>query len=87
MKEGEWSYTLSSVEKKYPPEEKDLAVLAKYWGALKELAQGQGIKVITQSHVHRFFRKGTIESTKATNVRWGRWEDILLDPDLEIGTP
>lgn len=26
-----------------------------------------------------------MESTKATNTRWGRWEDILLDPDLEIG--
>ncbi|KAI3351527.1 hypothetical protein L3Q82_020370 [Scortum barcoo] len=23
--------------------------------------------------------------TKATNARWGRWEDILLDPDLELG--
>ncbi|KAI3375384.1 hypothetical protein L3Q82_021867 [Scortum barcoo] len=30
-----WSYTLSSVEKKYPQEEKELAVLARYWGALK----------------------------------------------------
>ncbi|KAM3582756.1 uncharacterized protein V6R79_016158 [Siganus canaliculatus] len=80
-----WSYTLSSVEKKYPQEEKELAVLAKYWGALKELAQGQAIKVITQSQVHRFLRKGTIEGTKATNARWGRWEDILLDPDLELG--
>ncbi|KAM3583197.1 uncharacterized protein V6R79_015670 [Siganus canaliculatus] len=80
-----WSYTLSSVEKKYPQEEKELAVLAKYWGALKELAQGQAIKVVTQSQVHRFLRKGTIEGTKATNARWGRWEDILLDPDLELG--
>ncbi|KAI3363502.1 hypothetical protein L3Q82_012104 [Scortum barcoo] len=79
------SYTLSSVEKKYPQEEKELAVLARHWGALKELAQGQGIKVITQSQVHRFLRKGTIEGTKATNARWGRWEDILLDPDLELG--
>ncbi|KAF0022147.1 hypothetical protein F2P81_025601 [Scophthalmus maximus] len=79
-----WSYTLSSVEKKYPPEEKELAVLAKYWGALKDLAQGQTIKVTTRSQVHRFLRKGTVESTKATNTRWGRWEDILLDPDLEI---
>ncbi|KAI3352544.1 hypothetical protein L3Q82_005491 [Scortum barcoo] len=35
--------------------------------------------------VHRFLRKGTIEGTKATNARWGRWEDILLDPDLELG--
>uniref|UniRef100_A0A3B5LE81 RNase H type-1 domain-containing protein n=1 Tax=Xiphophorus couchianus TaxID=32473 RepID=A0A3B5LE81_9TELE len=30
-------------------------------------------------------KKGTVESTKATNTRWGRWEDILLDPELEIG--
>lgn len=80
-----WSYTLSSVEKKFPQEEKELAVLARYWGTMKELAQGQGIKVITQSQVHRYLRKETIESTKATNTRWGRWEDILLDPDLEIG--
>lgn len=35
--------------------------------------------------MHRYLRKETIESTKATNTRWGRWEDILLDPDLEIG--
>ncbi|KAE8283579.1 hypothetical protein D5F01_LYC18982 [Larimichthys crocea] len=80
-----WSYTLSSVEKKFPQEEKELAVLARYWGTMKDLAQGQGIKVITQSQVHRYLRKETIESTKATNTRWGRWEDILLDPDLEIG--
>ncbi|MEQ2176321.1 hypothetical protein GOODEAATRI_026747 [Goodea atripinnis] len=26
-----------------------------------------------------------VESTKATNTRWGRWEDIMLDPDIEIG--
>ena len=80
-----WSYTLSGVEKKYPQEEKEMAVLARYWGALKDLAQGQGIKVVTQSQVHKFLRKGTVESTKATNARWGRWEDMLLDPDLEIG--
>ncbi|KAE8281788.1 hypothetical protein D5F01_LYC19171 [Larimichthys crocea] len=80
-----WSYTLSSVEKKFPQEEKELAVLARYWATMKDLAQGQGIKVITQSQVHRYLRKETIESTKATNTRWGRWEDILLDPDLEIG--
>ncbi|KAK9517559.1 hypothetical protein VZT92_022919 [Zoarces viviparus] len=80
-----WSYTLSSVEKKYPAEEKELAVLARYWSTLKDLAQGQGIRVLTQSQVHRFLRKATVESTKATNARWGRWEDILLDPDLEIG--
>ncbi|KAE8299794.1 hypothetical protein D5F01_LYC02212 [Larimichthys crocea] len=72
-------------EKKFPQEEKELAVLARYWGTMKDLAQGQGIKVITQSQVHRYLRKETIESTKATNTRWGRWEDILLDPDLEIG--
>ncbi|KAE8284733.1 hypothetical protein D5F01_LYC16167 [Larimichthys crocea] len=47
-----WSYTLS-VEKKFPQEEKELAVLARYWGTMKDLAQGQGIKVITQSQVHR----------------------------------
>lgn len=76
---------LFSAEKKYPPEEKELAVLARYWGTLKELAQGQGIRVITQSQVHRFLRRGTVEGTKATNTRWGRWEDILLDPDLELG--
>lgn len=80
-----WSYTLSKVEQKFPQEEKELAVLARYWGTMKDLAQGQGIKVITQSQVHRYLRKGTVESTKATNTRWGRWEDILLDPDLEIG--
>nr|XP_049598168.1 uncharacterized protein LOC125982043 [Syngnathus scovelli] len=80
-----WTYTLSSVEKKFPQEEKELAVLARYWSNLKDLAQGQGIKVQTGSNVHRFLRKTTIESTKATNIRWGRWEDILLDPDLEIG--
>lgn len=75
--------SLSSVEKKYSPEEKELAALAKYWSALKDLAQG--IKVITQSQVHRYLRKATVESTKATNARWGRWEDILLDLDMEIG--
>ncbi|MEQ2293895.1 hypothetical protein AMECASPLE_038107 [Ameca splendens] len=80
-----WSYTLSSVEKKFPQEEKELAVLARYWSTLKDLAQGQQIKVITQSQVHKYLRKGTMESTKATDARWGRWEDILLDPDLEIG--
>ena len=26
-----------------------------------------------------------MEGTKATNTRWGRWEDILLDPDLDHG--
>jgi len=52
--------------------------------ALKDLAQGQKMYLITQSQVHRFLRKGTVESTKATNAKWGRWEDILLDPDLEI---
>jgi len=57
-------------------------VIARYWSALKDLAQGQKIQLITQSQVHRFLRKGTVESTKATNARWGRWEDILLDPDL-----
>uniref|UniRef100_A0AAV2LF97 ribonuclease H n=1 Tax=Knipowitschia caucasica TaxID=637954 RepID=A0AAV2LF97_KNICA len=80
-----WSYTLSPVEHKYPPEERELAVLARYWAGLKDLAQGQVIKVITQSQVHRFLRKATVESTRATNARWGRWEDMLLDPDLEIG--
>ncbi|XP_014914825.1 endogenous retrovirus group K member 19 Pol protein-like [Poecilia latipinna] len=80
-----WSYTLTSVEKKYPQEEKELAVLARYWSVLKDLAQGQPVKVITQSQVHKYLRKGTVESTKATNARWGRWEDILLDPELEIG--
>lgn len=39
-----WIYTLSSVEKKFPQEEKELVVLAKYWSNLKDLAQGQGIK-------------------------------------------
>lgn len=47
-----WSYTLSTVEQKFPPEEKELAVIARCWSALKELAQGQRIKVITQSQVH-----------------------------------
>lgn len=70
---------------KYLDEEKELAVLARYRSALKELAQGQKIKVITKSNVHRFLRKGTLEGTKATNARWGRWEDILLDPDPDIG--
>ena len=80
-----WSYVLTTVEQKFPGEEKELAVIARYWSSLKDLAQGQQIQIITQSNVHRFLRKGTVESTKATNTRWGRWEDILLDPDLEIG--
>lgn len=42
-----WSYTLSLVEKKFPPEETELAFLAKCWSVLKELAQGQRIKVFT----------------------------------------
>lgn len=71
-----WSYTLSAVETKYPDEEKELAVLARYWSVLKELAQGQKIKVITQSNVHRFLRKATLECTKTTNAKWGRWEDF-----------
>ncbi|KAI3365726.1 hypothetical protein L3Q82_000687 [Scortum barcoo] len=66
-------------------EDDDAMVRVNNEGGGMELAQGQGIKVITQSQVHRFLRKGTIEGTKATNARWGRWEDILLDPDLELG--
>lgn len=88
MKTEVWllcGYTLTSVEKKYPQEERELAVLARYWSALKDLAQGQPVKVITKSQVHKYLRKGTVESTKATNARWGRWEDMLLDPELEIG--
>lgn len=42
-----WSYSLFSVENKYPLEEKEL--LARYWNALKELDRGQKIQVITQS--------------------------------------
>ena len=80
-----WSYTLTLVEKKFQQKEKELAVLARYWGTLKELAQGQNIVVSTGSQVHRFLRKNTVEGTKATNERWGRWEDILLDPELEMG--
>lgn len=80
-----WSTTLTPVEKKYPQEEKELAVLTKYCGTLKDLAQGQAIKVITQSQVHKYLRKGTLESTKATNTRWERWEDMLLDTDFDIG--
>ncbi|KAK9535471.1 hypothetical protein VZT92_007850 [Zoarces viviparus] len=80
-----WSYTLSLVEKKYPAEEKELAILARYWSALKDLAQGQGIKVLTQSQVHWFLKKATVKSSKATKARWRQWEDILLDPDLNIG--
>lgn len=33
-----WPYRAAQ---KYPPEEKELAVLAKYWCPLKELVQGQ----------------------------------------------
>ncbi|XP_031726767.1 uncharacterized protein LOC116396347 [Anarrhichthys ocellatus] len=80
-----WSYTLSSVEKKYPAEEKELAILARYWSALKNLARGQGIKVLTQSQVHWFLKKATVKSSKATKARWRQWEDILLDPDINIG--
>ena len=79
-----WSWTLPSVERKYTEAEKELAVLAKYWKHLKELAQGQIIRVFTQSRVNRFLKKDTIEGTRATNTRWGRWEDLLLDPDLEF---
>ncbi|KAG7254367.1 hypothetical protein CRUP_006921, partial [Coryphaenoides rupestris] len=34
-----------------------------------DLAQGQQIQIITQSQVHRYLRKGTVESTKAMNTR------------------
>lgn len=62
-----WSYTLSSVEKKYPPEEKELVVLACYWGTLKDLAQGTGIKVITKSQVHRYL---TLDCKNASKREW-----------------
>lgn len=64
-----WSYVLISVEKKYVHKKKELAILAKNRGAIKELAKGQPVKVETYSAVHCYLRKGTVGSTKATNTR------------------
>ncbi|KAE8277286.1 hypothetical protein D5F01_LYC24832 [Larimichthys crocea] len=70
-----WSYTLSSVEKKFPQEEKELAVLARYWGTMKDLAQGQGIKVITQSQVTANRKAQKPQETEEKSYEWILYTD------------
>ncbi|CAJ1070993.1 uncharacterized protein LOC116396347 [Xyrichtys novacula] len=79
-----WSHTLTMVEEKFPPEEKELAVLQKYWGRLRMLAKGQGVKVITQSKIHQSLRKDMVIKTQATKQRWRKWEEILQDSELML---
>lgn len=68
------------MEKKFTQEEKELPVLDRYCGVLKNLAQGQSIKVLTGSQIPE---KRNNKEYQSNQHKMGLMEDFLLDSDLE----
>lgn len=75
---GSWE----NPETKFTPVEKQLAALSKRYSELKGLARGQKIIINTNTAGLAHLSKNKVKDARAQNIRWQRWENMLMDPDL-----
>lgn len=80
------SNTWSATEAKYSVEEKYFCLAYRFWPALKEVAGAQKLIFFTPLPSIKEATKQTTAGAKAMMSGWGKWQIMIVDPQVEFQT-